>query len=57
MVRFLPGFVAAIAAYIVLKVFGWVKSLSFEILLFFGTYVVVTLIVDAAMKKYGNKIG
>jgi hypothetical protein len=57
LVRFLPGFVAAIAAYIVLKVFGWVKSLSFEILLFFGTYVVVTLIVDAAMKKYGNKIG
>ena len=32
------------------------RSLSFEILLFFGTYVALTLIVDAAMKKYGNNI-
>ncbi len=55
-VRFLPGFVAAIAAYMALKLIGWVKqSLSFEILLFFGTYVVVTVVVDAAMKKYGNQ--
>ena len=56
MVRYLPGFVAAIAAFIVLQIFGWVKSLSFEILLFFGTYVVVTAVVDTAMKKYGDKI-
>ena len=55
-VRFLPGFVAAIAAYMALKLIGWVRqSLSFEILLFFGTYVVVTVIVDAAMKRYGEK--
>lgn len=54
MIRFLPGFVAAIAAYVALKLLGWMKqSLSFEILLFFGSYVVVALIVDKAMKKYG----
>ena len=56
LIRFLPGFVAAIAAYLALKLVGWLTpSLSFEILLFFGTYVVVTVIVDAAMKKYGEK--
>lgn len=55
MVRFLPGFVAAIAAYAALKLIGWVKqSLSFEILLFFCTYAAVSLVVDAAMKKYGR---
>jgi len=54
MVRFIPGFVAAVAAYVVLKLLGWAGgSLSFEILLFFGTYAAVTLIVDTAMKKYG----
>jgi hypothetical protein len=56
LIRFLPGFVAAVAAYLAMKLIGWVgQSLSFEILLFFGTYVVVTVIVDAAMKKYGEK--
>ena len=55
-VRFLPGFVAAITAYMALKLIGWVRqSLSFEIFLFFGTYVVVTVVVDAAMKRYGEK--
>ena len=52
-VRFLPGFVAAIAATMVQKLIGRVRqSLSFEILLFFGTFVVVTVVVDAALKKY-----
>ncbi len=56
MIRFLPGFVAAVAAYLAMKLLGWInQSLSFEILLFFGTYIVVTVIVDTAMKKYGEK--
>jgi|GEM_PF-6136694 len=41
--RFLPGFVAAIAAYIILKSHCWVKSLHLEILSFFSTCIVVTV--------------
>ncbi len=55
MIKYVPGFIGAVAAYIVLKVFGWVESLSTEILLFFGTYLIVTVIVDVAMKQYGGK--
>ena len=54
MIKFVPGLIAAIAAFIILKLFGWVGSLSTQILLFFGTYVVVVFIADAAMKRYGQ---
>jgi ABC-type maltose transport system permease subunit len=54
MIKFVPGLIAAIAAFIILKLFGWVGSLSTQILLFFGTYVVVVFLVDAAMKRYGQ---
>ena len=55
MIRFIPGFVAAIAAYIVLKLVGWATSLSLQTLIFLGTYVVVALIVDYMMKRYGDQ--
>ncbi len=54
MIKFVPGLIAAIAAFIILKLFGWVGSLSTQILLFFGTYGVVVFVVDAAMKRYGD---
>jgi hypothetical protein len=54
MIKFVPGLIAAIAAFIILKLFGWVGSLSTQILLFFGTYGVVVFVVDAAMKRYGE---
>ncbi len=54
MIKFIPGFIAAVAAFIVLKLFGWVGSLSTQILLFFGTYAVVIFVVDTAMKRYGE---
>ena len=54
MIKFVPGLIAAIAAFIILKLFGWVGSLSTQILLFFGTYVVVVFVVDAAMMQYGQ---
>jgi hypothetical protein len=54
MIKFVPGLIAAIAAFIILKLFGWVGSLSTQIQLFFGTYVVVVFLVDAAMKRYGQ---
>jgi len=55
MIKFIPGFAGAIAAYVVLKIFGWINSLSIEILLFFCAYLIVTVVVDIAMKKYGEK--
>jgi ABC-type maltose transport system permease subunit len=57
MIKFIPGFAGAIAAYVVLKIFGWINSLSIEILLFFCAYLIVTVVVDIAMKKYGEKKG
>ena len=54
MIKFVPGLIAAIAAFIILKLFGWVGSLSTQILLFFGTYGVVVFVVDVAMKRYGE---
>jgi hypothetical protein len=54
MIKFVPGLIAALAAFVVLKLFGWVGSLSTQIFLFFGTYVVVVFVVDAAMKRYGE---
>ncbi len=54
MIKFVPGLIAAIAAFIILKLFGWVGSLSTHIILFFGTYGVVIFVVDAAMKRYGK---
>lgn len=55
MIKYVPGFIAAVAAYTILKVFRWVESLSTEILLFFGTYLIVSVIADVAMKQYGGK--
>jgi hypothetical protein len=54
-IKFIPGIAGATAAYLVLKIFGWIQSFSFEILLFFCTYLIVTVGVDIAMKKYGEK--
>ena len=54
MIKFVPGLVAAIAAFIILQLFGWIGSLSTQILLFFGTYGVIVFVVDAAMKRYGE---
>jgi len=55
MIKFIPGIAGAAMAFIVLKIFGWVQSLSFEIILFCCTYLIVTVVVDIAMKKYGEK--
>jgi len=55
MIRFIPGFVAAIAAYIVIKLVGWATSLSLQILIYLVTYVAVAVIVDYMMKHYGDR--
>lgn len=54
MIKFVPGFVGATAAYVVLKLLGWLQSVSLEALVFFGTYLVVTISVHVAMRRYGE---
>ena len=54
LIRFLPGLVGALSAYVVLKLIGWATSLSLELLAFAGTYVVVTVFIDLALRRYGK---
>jgi hypothetical protein len=55
--KFLPGLIAALAAYIALKVLGFlgVASLEVEILVFFIVYAIVAVIADKAMIAYGMR--
>lgn len=54
MIKIIPGLIAAIAGFLVIKLSAWALSLTAEILIFVAIYVVVTLIIDAAFKRYGN---
>ena len=54
-IKFAPGFAAAIVALAVLKLIGWLgwASASGEIAIFLVTYLVVAVATDRAMKRYG----
>jgi hypothetical protein len=54
-IKFAPGFAAAIVALAVLKLIGWLgwASATGEIALFLLTYLVVAVVTDRAMKRYG----
>ena len=54
-IKFAPGFAAAIVALAVLKLIGWLgwASASGEIAIFLVTYLVVAVATDRAMRKYG----
>ena len=54
MVRFIPGLLAAIAGFLVIKLSAWAFSLTAEILIFVTIYIAITLIIDAALKRYGK---
>ncbi len=54
-IKFVPGFIAAIVAFVVLKLISLVGSLWFQILVFFGVYLVVAVFAEIAMTKYGQK--
>jgi hypothetical protein len=58
-IKFTPGFAAAIVALAVLKLIGWLgwASTSGEIALFLVTYLVVAVATDRAMRKYGVQSG
>lgn len=53
-VRYLPGLIGAVAAFVALKllILLGVSSLGFEILAFFVVYLVVTVLTDKAMRAY-----
>ena len=54
-IKFAPGFAAAIVALAVLKLIAWLgwASVSVEIAIFLITYLVVAVATDRAMQRYG----
>jgi hypothetical protein len=54
-IKFAPGFAAAIVALAVLKLIGWLgwASASGKIAVFLVTYLVVAVTTDRAMQRYG----
>jgi membrane protein implicated in regulation of membrane protease activity len=55
-IRYLPGLIGAVAAFVTLKVLillGF-ATLGFEILGFSAVYLVVTVLADKAMRAYHN---
>lgn len=54
-IKFVPGLIAAIAAFIVLKLTAWIGSLWFQVLVFFGVYIFVAISVEIGMRRYSQK--
>jgi hypothetical protein len=53
-VRFLPGLLAAVVAYLLLPFLSWMDFFPSRFLLFLACYVGVSVAVDAAFKRYGK---
>jgi hypothetical protein len=53
-IKFVPGLIAAIAAFIVLKLTAWIGSLWFQVLVFFGVYICVAVLVEIGMRRYSQ---
>ena len=58
-IKFAPGFAAAIVALAVLKLISWLgwASVSGEVAIFLVTYLVVAIATDRAMQRYGVQKG
>jgi membrane protein implicated in regulation of membrane protease activity len=54
MVRFVPGFVAAVIAFAAAKLLSLVASLPMQTVVFLLTYIIVAILVDFAMRRYGK---
>ena len=52
-VKFLPGLTGAVCGYVLLKLISW-TGLTFEFASFLLTYLVVTVLMESAMRSYGN---
>ncbi len=57
MLKYIPGFIAALAAFAILKLVGWLTSLSLatELLVFIVAYLVIAFSVDKAFTSYGSR--
>ena len=55
LIKFVPGFIAALIAFVVLKLVSLVGSLWLQILVFFGVYLVAAVFAEIAMTRYGQK--
>lgn len=56
LVKFIPGLAGATVAYIALKFFGLVglDSVVLEFVVFVAIYLVLAVLVDQAMRRYGT---
>ena len=57
MIKYFPGQIAAVAAFLAVKLFNWALwmlsvTAFVEILVFLVIYIALTLIIDAAIKRY-----
>jgi len=55
LIRFIPGVIGALAAYIALFFVGWLNNGWVHVAVFFGVYVIVTVAIDKGMSTYRNK--
>jgi len=53
-IKFVPGFIAAVVAFVVLKLVALVGSLWLQIVVFFGVYLFVAVFAEIAMTRYGQ---
>lgn len=57
MIRFLPGLVGALVAFVAAKLAALLDSAPVEVSVFVIAYAVVTYAVDASMRRYGKSRG
>jgi hypothetical protein len=53
MMKYIPGFVGAIIAFVVLKLVSWFNSVALQAFLFLTAYGVVVVGLEKGMKRYG----
>jgi hypothetical protein len=52
-IKYVPGFVAAIIAFVVLKLVSWMDSTALQAFIFLAAYGVVVVGIEKGMKRYG----
>lgn len=52
--KYLPGLTGALCAYVLLRFISW-TGLTYEFASFMVTYLIVTLLMERAMRSYGKK--
>jgi len=53
MIKYVPGFVAAIVAFFVLKLISWIDAVALQAFIFLAAYGVVVVGLEKGMKRYG----